>query len=104
MGGKAKHRADRCRTLAHHPGRSAYQHLLCQDRHEAAGRAARRAVLSAHRHGPCVYSGRDMVASHDEMGVKAAHFNALAEDLQIAMEKRQVQAPQPIAWSPNWLR
>lgn len=42
--------------------------------------------------GPCTYSGRDMVAAHDAMGVKAAHFNALAEDLQIAMEKRQVQS------------
>jgi len=42
--------------------------------------------------GPCTYSGRDMVASHDEMGVKAAHFNALAEDLQIAMENRHVPA------------
>jgi hemoglobin len=40
--------------------------------------------------GPCVYSGRDMVASHDQMGVKGAHFAALAEDLQIAMEKNQV--------------
>lgn len=40
--------------------------------------------------GPCVYSGRDMVASHDEMGVKGAHFAALAEDLQIAMENNKV--------------
>lgn len=40
--------------------------------------------------GPCTYSGRDMVAAHDEMGVKAAHFNALAEDLQIAMENSNI--------------
>ncbi|SHG45672.1 group 1 truncated hemoglobin [Massilia sp. CF038] len=40
--------------------------------------------------GPCTYSGRDMVASHDGMGVKSAHFNALAEDLQIAMENNKV--------------
>ncbi len=40
--------------------------------------------------GPCSYSGRDMVASHDEMGVRPAHFNALAEDLQIAMENNKV--------------
>ncbi|MFL6658816.1 MAG: group 1 truncated hemoglobin [Massilia sp.] len=40
--------------------------------------------------GPCTYSGRDMVAAHDEMGVKSAHFNALAEDLQIAMEHSKI--------------
>lgn len=40
--------------------------------------------------GPCSYSGRDMVISHDEMGVRPAHFNALAEDLQIAMENNKV--------------
>ncbi|HEY0064185.1 MAG TPA: group 1 truncated hemoglobin [Telluria sp.] len=40
--------------------------------------------------GPCTYSGRDMVISHDAMGVRAAHFNALAEDLQIAMENCKV--------------
>jgi len=40
--------------------------------------------------GPCTYSGRDMVAAHDEMGVKSAHFNALAEDLQIAMEQSKI--------------
>ena len=42
--------------------------------------------------GPCVYSGRDMVASHDEMGVRSAHFNALAEDLQVAMEMNKISA------------
>lgn len=42
--------------------------------------------------GPCTYSGRDMVGAHDGMGVKIAHFNALAEDLQIAMENNQVPA------------
>jgi hemoglobin len=40
--------------------------------------------------GPCTYSGRDMVDAHDGMGVKLAHFNALAEDLQIAMENNGV--------------
>jgi hemoglobin len=40
--------------------------------------------------GPCTYTGRDMVASHDEMGVRSAHFAALAEDLQIAMENNKV--------------
>ncbi len=42
--------------------------------------------------GPCTYSGRDMVASHDEMGVRSAHFAALAEDLQIAMENNNISA------------
>jgi hemoglobin len=42
--------------------------------------------------GPCTYSGRDMVASHDEMGVRSAHFAALAEDLQIAMENNHISA------------
>jgi hemoglobin len=40
--------------------------------------------------GPCQYSGRDMVAAHDGMGVKLAHFNALAEDLQVSMENNHV--------------
>ncbi len=42
--------------------------------------------------GPCVYSGRDMVSAHDQMGVKAAHFSALAEDLQIAMETSKISS------------
>ncbi|MES2902489.1 MAG: group 1 truncated hemoglobin [Pseudomonadota bacterium] len=42
--------------------------------------------------GPCVYSGRDMVISHDEMGVRTSHFNALAENLQVAMERNNVPA------------
>lgn len=42
--------------------------------------------------GPCTYSGRDMVASHEGMGVRSMHFMALAEDLQIAMEKNKVPA------------
>ena len=40
--------------------------------------------------GPCSYSGRDMVSAHEGMGVTLAHFNALAEDLQIAMENRHI--------------
>lgn len=40
--------------------------------------------------GPCTYSGRNMVEAHEGMGVKIAHFNALAEDLQIAMENNMV--------------
>jgi hemoglobin len=40
--------------------------------------------------GPCKYTGRDMYEAHDGMGVRNAHFNALAEDLQMAMEKNNV--------------
>lgn len=40
--------------------------------------------------GPCKYKGRDMYETHDGMGVRNAHFNALAEDLQIAMENNHV--------------
>ncbi len=42
--------------------------------------------------GPCTYSGQDMVSSHENMGVKGGHFMALAEDLQIAMEKNKVSS------------
>ncbi|MES2038502.1 MAG: group 1 truncated hemoglobin [Pseudomonadota bacterium] len=40
--------------------------------------------------GPCKYSGRSMEDVHKDLQVTNAHFNALAEDLQIAMEKHQV--------------
>ncbi|BBB64362.1 group 1 truncated hemoglobin [Undibacterium sp. YM2] len=40
--------------------------------------------------GPCKYSGRSMADVHKDMEVTNAHFNALAEDLQIAMEKHDV--------------
>jgi hemoglobin len=40
--------------------------------------------------GPCKYQGRGMRESHKDMGVNTAHFNALAENLQIAMEKNAV--------------
>lgn len=42
--------------------------------------------------GPCQYSGRDMVSAHDGMGVRLAHFNALAEDLQMSMERNHVDS------------
>ncbi|MBI3230587.1 MAG: group 1 truncated hemoglobin [Burkholderiales bacterium] len=42
--------------------------------------------------GPCKYEGKDMYIAHDEMGVSLAHFNALAEDLQIAMEKNNISS------------
>ncbi|MGL5004353.1 MAG: group I truncated hemoglobin, partial [Casimicrobium sp.] len=36
--------------------------------------------------GGCKYTGVDMKAAHQGMGVKTHHFNALAEELQHAMD------------------
>lgn len=40
--------------------------------------------------GPCKYSGEDMKTAHRGMAITNAHFNALAEDLQLAMEKNNI--------------
>lgn len=40
--------------------------------------------------GPCKYTGKDMYEVHEGMEISNAHFNALAEDLQIAMEKNNI--------------
>lgn len=40
--------------------------------------------------GPCKYSGKDMKSAHKDMAITNAHFNALAEDLQMAMEKNNI--------------
>ncbi len=40
--------------------------------------------------GPCDYSGRDMKATHKDLGIQNADFNALVEDLQWAMNKEGV--------------
>ncbi|WP_426106826.1 group I truncated hemoglobin [Massilia sp. TSP1-1-2] len=37
--------------------------------------------------GPCTYQGKDMVEIHDGLNITRAQFNALAEDLQMAMER-----------------
>ncbi|MFZ6769547.1 group I truncated hemoglobin [Undibacterium sp. Di26W] len=37
--------------------------------------------------GPCKYTGDDMKLVHENLGINAAQFYALAEDLQIAMDK-----------------
>ena len=37
--------------------------------------------------GPCVYKGKDMKEIHDGLNITNAQFNALAEDLQLAMER-----------------
>ena len=42
--------------------------------------------------GPCQYSGRSMEITHAKMQITNAQFNALAEDLQIAMEKHGISS------------
>jgi len=40
--------------------------------------------------GPCEYKGRSMSAAHKGLGLNRAKFNAVAEDLQTAMEHHGV--------------
>lgn len=40
--------------------------------------------------GGCTYSGRDMKSAHAGLGIDRADFNALVEDLQIAMDRKGV--------------
>jgi hemoglobin len=40
--------------------------------------------------GPCTYTGRSMEDSHKGLNIKSADFNALVEDLQIAMTKNNI--------------
>lgn len=40
--------------------------------------------------GPCRYEGVDMKASHQDLEIRRAHFNALVESLQGAMDARGV--------------
>ncbi|MFN7054026.1 group I truncated hemoglobin [Hyphomonas sp.] len=40
--------------------------------------------------GPCDYTGRDMASSHADHRITTAEFNALVENLQIAMSKEGV--------------
>ena len=57
-------------------------------------------VAQFHRHltdqlcelsgGPCEYSGREMRESHAAMGITNTQFNALAENLILAMEQNNV--------------
>jgi hemoglobin len=40
--------------------------------------------------GPCVYKGKDMKEIHDGLNITNAQFNAVAEHLQLAMERAGV--------------
>ncbi|MGA0603230.1 group I truncated hemoglobin [Caulobacter sp. KR2-114] len=40
--------------------------------------------------GPCEYGGKDMKSAHAAMGLRNDDFNALAEDLQLSMDKEGV--------------
>ena len=40
--------------------------------------------------GPCVYRGRDMRKAHSGLSLTTAHFNALVENLQAAMDENRV--------------
>jgi len=40
--------------------------------------------------GPAMYSGKDMQTAHAQMGLHNVDFNALAEDLQLSMEKNGI--------------
>lgn len=42
--------------------------------------------------GPCKYGGKDMRDIHDGLNITNAQFNALVEDLQIAMEKTGISS------------
>ncbi len=40
--------------------------------------------------GPCEYTGKDMKSAHAAMGLRNDDFNALAEDLQLSMDREGV--------------
>ena len=40
--------------------------------------------------GPCSYGGRDMKTTHEGLNIDRQQFNALVEDLQVAMSKRGI--------------
>jgi hemoglobin len=40
--------------------------------------------------GPCDYTGKDMKTAHQGMNLRDGDFNALAEDLQLSMDKERV--------------
>lgn len=40
--------------------------------------------------GDCIYTGRDMVESHQGLAITRGNFNALVEDLQTAMDRQGI--------------
>lgn len=60
------------------------------DRFAAANIPRLKTLLTLHfcqvAGGPCSYPGRSMAESHAGLGLRDAHFNALVEDLQKAMD------------------
>jgi hemoglobin len=40
--------------------------------------------------GDCTYGGMDMVLAHEGFEIRRADFNALVEDLQVAMNRRDI--------------
>ena len=40
--------------------------------------------------GPCTYTGKDMAAAHRNQHIDRGQFNALVEDLQVAMDKHNI--------------
>lgn len=40
--------------------------------------------------GPCTYTGKDMASTHKGMNINSAQFNALVEDLQMALADNNV--------------
>jgi hemoglobin len=43
--------------------------------------------------GPCKYSGKDMKTIHEDLNITNAQFNALAKDLQTAMDMQGIALP-----------
>ena len=44
--------------------------------------------------GWCIYAGRDMASAHAGMHIRNRHFNALVQDLGMALSKYKVPAPE----------
>ena len=42
--------------------------------------------------GPCKYGGKNMQDIHADLGITVAQFNALTEDLQVAMERNDISS------------
>ena len=40
--------------------------------------------------GPCTYTGKNMREVHAKIGIRESNFNALVEDLQLAMDKHHI--------------